>query len=112
MFSGAHASLTTGVPHTDYELPVGEVKKVSGNSLPSWINIGGPLVSATYGNRYIVEGTPNGFAVLDLVVDKVMMQGSTSSPIVGIAVDPQQETAYATETNANTLLSIPLPPVQ
>jgi DNA-binding beta-propeller fold protein YncE len=41
-----------------------------------------------------------------------MMQGTTSSPIVGIAVDPQQGTAYATETNSNTLLTIPLPPVQ
>jgi hypothetical protein len=59
-----------------------------------------------------VEGTPSGFTVLDLEVGKVMMQGSTAGPIVGIAVDPQQGTAYATETSTNTLLSIPLPPVQ
>jgi hypothetical protein len=86
--------------------------QASGGSVPAWLNIGGPLVSASYGNRYIVEGTPQGFAVLDLQIDKVLMQGLTSAPIVGIAVDPQQGTAYATETTANTLLSIPLPPIQ
>ncbi|MFZ0773074.1 MAG: YncE family protein [Candidatus Sulfotelmatobacter sp.] len=112
-FQGAHAALTQGVPHTDYEMGIGgEVKAGTSGSLPTWLNIGGPLVSASYGNRYIVEGTPSGFAVLDLEVDKVMMQGSTAGPIVGIAVDPQQGTAYATETSTNTLLSIPLPPAQ
>jgi YVTN family beta-propeller protein len=112
-FQGAHASLSSGVPHSDYEMPIGgEVKAGTSGSLPSWVNIGGPLVSASYGNRYIVEGTPSGFAVLDLETDKVMMQGTTAGPIVGIAVDPQQGTAYATETSTNTLLSIPLPPVQ
>ena len=114
-FTGAHAELSSGKPHTDYQVGLGaEVEKLSSSSgtLPTWLNIGGPLVSASYGNRYIVEGTPTGFAVLDLVVNKVMMQGTTSAPIVGIAVDAQQGTAYATETNSNTLLSIPLPPVQ
>lgn len=112
-FQGAHASLTSGVAHTDYELNMGsDIVKAPPSSLPTWLNIGGPLVSASYGNRYIVEGTPSGFAVLDLEVDKVMMQGTTTSPVVGIAVDPQQGTAYATEAGANTLLSIPLPPVQ
>lgn len=112
-FQGAHAALSSGVWHTDYEMPIGgEVKAGTSGSLPTWLNIGGPLVSASYGNRYIVEATPTGFAVLDLEVDKVMMQGSTAGPIVGIAVDPQQGTAYATETSTNTLLSIPLPPVQ
>jgi YVTN family beta-propeller protein len=112
-FQGAHAALTKGVPHTDYEVGIGDsVKPAVAGSLPTWLNIGGPLVSASYGNRYIVEGTPTGFAVLDPEVDKVMMQGTTAAPIVGIAVDPQNGTAYATETNANTLLSIPLPPVQ
>lgn len=113
-FYGAHAALTSGVAHTDHELTVQDpaVKAAASGSLPTWINIGGPLVSVSYGNRYIVEGTPNGFSVLDLQVDKVMMQGLTSAPVVGIAVDPQQRTAYATETNANTLLSIPLPPIQ
>ena len=112
-FQGAHASLSSGVAHSDYEMPLGgEVKAGASGSLPTWLNIGGPLVSASYGNRYIVEGTPSGFAVLDLEVDKVMMQGTTAGPIVGIAVDPQQGTAYATETSTNTLLSIPLPPVQ
>lgn len=114
-FQGAHASLTSGSPHTDYQLsmPAGMVKtEASSGSLPPWISVGGPLVSASYGNRYIVEGTPQGFAVLDLQLDTVMMQGLTSAPVVGIAVDPQQGTAYATETSTNTLLSIPLPPVQ
>jgi YVTN family beta-propeller protein len=112
-FQGAHASLSTGVEHTDYQMGLGgEVKAGTPSSLPSWVSIGGPLVSASYGNRYIVEGTPSGFAVLDLETDKVMMQGTTAGPVVGIAADPQQGTAYATETSTNTLLSIPLPPVQ
>jgi DNA-binding beta-propeller fold protein YncE len=113
-FAGAHAALSSGTPHTDYLLtmPASHLKSEASGGLPSWLNIGGPLVSVSYGNRYIVEGTPAGFAVLDLQTNKVMMQGLTSAPIVGIAVDPQQGTAYATETSTNTLLSIPLPPVQ
>jgi len=115
-FQGAHASLTSGVPHTDYQLAYHgaavDRAEPQASGPPSWMQVGGPLVSASYGNRYIVEGTPNGFAVLDLEVDKVMMQGTTSAPIVGIAVDPQNGTAYATEPGSNTLLSIPLPPVQ
>lgn len=116
-FRGEHAALTSGAPVADYaiSMPVAAASVMSNatsSSLPSWLNIGGPLVSASYGNRYIVEGTPSGFAVLDLKVGKVMMQGTTSAPIVGIAVDAQQGTAFATETSTNTLLSIPLPPVQ
>lgn len=114
-FAGAHAALSSGTPHSDYHLsmPGGQMmSQALAGGLPSWLNIGGPLVSISYGNRYVVEGTPAGFAVLDLQTDKVMMQGLTSAPIVGIAIDPQQGTAYATETTTNTLLSIPLPPVQ
>lgn len=116
-FRGEHANLTSGAPTADYAISmpvtVASVKSdASSTSLPSWLNIGGPLVSASYGNRYIVEGTPNGFAVLDLKVGKLIMQGTTPAPIVGIAVDAQQGTAFATETSSNTLLSIPLPPVQ
>lgn len=116
-FRGEHADMTSGATVADFAISTpataASVKNdATSSNLPSWLNIGGPLVSASYGNRYIVEGTPNGFAVLDLKVGKVMMQGTTSAPIVGIAVDAQQGTAFATETSANKLLSIPLPPVQ
>ena len=116
-FQGAHAVLTSGVPHMDYQIgipqPTAQIQAQAASSgLPTWLQIGGPLVSASYANRYIVEGTPTGFVVLDLQSGTQLIQATTSSQVVGIAVDPSQGTVYATESAANTLLTIPLPPIQ
>jgi YVTN family beta-propeller protein len=76
---------------------------------PGWLMSGGALVSAPYGNRYAVVGTPTGFSVIDLVSKSEMLQGTTSGPVRGIATD-QGGVIYLTEPDANSLLTVPYPP--
>jgi hypothetical protein len=113
-----HASMSTGaILHTDYaySIPVNSLYAqaiANAQSPPAWIMAGGPLVSANYGNRYVVEGTPTGFVVVDLQTNLEMLRGTTTSAVRGIATDPSQNLIYLTEPDSNGLLSVPMPPVQ
>ena len=76
---------------------------------PGWLIPGGALVSANYGNSVVVVGTPTGFAVLDLIRQMDLLDGTTPSPVRGIATDPAQGAAYLTAPDSNSLITVPLP---
>ncbi|GEM_PF-3091974 len=78
--------------------------------LPASLLASGALVSANYGNSIAVAGTPTGFVLLDLVNHRQIMQGSTPSPVRGIATNPSQGILYFTAPDSNSLITIPLPP--
>jgi len=69
----------------------------------------GAQVTASYGNRYAVTGTPTGFVVLDLQTQTTMLQSNTPSPIRAIATDPSQGIIYVTAPDSNTLITVPFP---
>lgn len=82
----------------------------SATSLPGWVMSSGSLVSASFGNRYYVSGTPTGYVVIDLQTNTQMVQGSTASPVRGLATDPVQGTIYVTAPESNTFITVPLFP--
>ncbi len=70
----------------------------------------GALVSAPYGNRYAVVGTPTGFAVIDLQTQTQMLSASTPTAVRGIATDAGDGIIYVTAPASNSLINIPFPP--
>jgi YVTN family beta-propeller protein len=115
VFEAAHANLSGGGAHTDYQHQgdfsfVGSGQSQVPGAPPTWIISNGPAVSVGQNNRYVVEATPTGFLLLDLQTDATMLLGSTASTVTGIAVDPAQQIAYLTEEGANSVISMPLPP--
>jgi hypothetical protein len=76
---------------------------------PGWLMSANALVSANYGNSIVVVGTPTGFAVLDLIRQITLFQGSTPTAVRGIASDPAQGVAYLTAPDSNSLITVPLP---
>jgi YVTN family beta-propeller protein len=76
---------------------------------PNWFMVQGALVTASYGNRYAVTGTPAGFAVLDLQTQTTMLQGSAPSAVRGIATDPNQDVIFATAPDSNSVITVPFP---
>lgn len=117
-FLAQHASLTNGTSvHTDYtaQAPASLSAIQSGatsTTLPGWLMVTGPVVSASFGNRYVAEGTPTGFLVYDLQSNTDLLQVTTSSTVRGIATDPSQGTIFVTAPSSNALYTIPLPPIQ
>jgi YVTN family beta-propeller protein len=81
------------------------------NAVPVSLLASGIVVAANYSNNAVVAATPTGFVVLDLSTQKQILQGSTATPIRGIATDSSQGTIYLTVPNSNNLLSVPLPPI-
>jgi len=82
----------------------------SSTTLPGWLMSSGTLVSASFGNRYYVSGTPTGYVVVDLQTNTQMVQGTTTTPVRGIATDPVQGTIYVTAPESNTFITVPLFP--
>lgn len=122
-FVVSHAQFVTGAnAKADYQYSIGSSSPLArfyslsnntnSSTPPGWVNAGGVLVSALYGNRYVVNGTPTGFLVMDLQSGTQMLQGSTASPVRGIATDPAQGTVFLTAPDSNSLVTLPLPPVQ
>jgi len=119
-FMAQHSSITSGgAAHIDYQLGLAQGSAYSQSAaaplatgIPGWMLVGGPLVSAAFGNRYVVEGTPTGFLVYDLQSNTALLQGPTPSVVRGIATDAQDGTVYVTSPDTNTLTTIPLPPIQ
>ena len=117
-FSAQHSSLTSGASvHTDYTVQLGSTSSFAQKAatlagLPGWIMVNGPLVSADYNNRYIVEGTPTGFLIYDLQSNTQLLQVTTSGTVRGIATDPSQGVIMVTVPSSNSLYTIPLPPLQ
>jgi len=70
------------------------------------------VVSSNDGNGIAITSSPDGFVVLDLVAHTQIMQGTTSSPVRGIAADPTQRLAYLTAPASNSLITVPLPVAQ
>lgn len=67
------------------------------------------VVSASDGNGVAVTSSPTGFVVLDLVAHTQIMQGTTATPVRGIAVDTAQSVAYLTAPASNSVITAPLP---
>lgn len=67
------------------------------------------VITASSGNGVVVTSSPTGFAVLDIVAHTQIMQGTTASPVRGIAVDPLESLAYLTAPDSNSLITVPLP---
>lgn len=86
-------------------------QEVSTAPVPPELLSGGALVSANFGNGLAVIGTPDGFAVIDLINHSTVLQAATGAPVRGIATDPSQGIVYITAPNANLLITVPLPPV-
>jgi hypothetical protein len=79
---------------------------------PGWLLSNGALVSAPYGNRFAVTGTPTGFVVIDLQTRTQVLPGTTPSAVRGIATDPKNGVIYATGPDSNSLITLPFPPLQ
>ena len=67
------------------------------------------VITASSGNGIVVTSSPTGFVVLDIVAHTQIMQGTTASPVRGIAVDPLESLAYLTAPDSNSLITVPLP---
>lgn len=67
------------------------------------------LVSSTVNNSLAVEATPTGFALVSLVDNAVIYQGTTPSSVRGIAVAPGQSVGYLTVPDSNGLITLPIP---
>lgn len=57
----------------------------------------------------VVTATPTGFTITDASANVVLTSQTTSSPIAGLAIDPNVNTVYLTMPDSNTLLTVPLP---
>jgi DNA-binding beta-propeller fold protein YncE len=121
-FAVSHAQFVTGAnARADYQFSISSSSPLArsyalavtdASSPPGWVSAGGVLVSAAYGNRYVVNGTPTGFLVMDLQSGLQMLQAATASPVRGIATDPAQGTVFLTAPDSNSLITLPLPVVQ
>jgi len=125
-FQVAHANLATGAsPQLEYvsSVPINttyatrvQAMLQSNNPPPSplppsaWSGSGNTYVSASYGNRYVVSGTPTGFIVTDLVTNTTVLSGSTASAVYGLATDPAEGEVFVSAPDSNSLYSVPLPP--
>jgi YVTN family beta-propeller protein len=108
----AQLSISSTDYTTAYALSTNSFLAPSLGSLPPYLISTGALVSASYGNRYVVMGTPTGFQLLDLETNTVMFSSATRGPVRGIATDPAAQMAYLTIPDSNTVISVPLPPAQ
>ena len=54
------------------------------------------------------SSTPTGFVIYDLVTHQQIMKGTTSTPVRGIAADPDCMFAYVTLPDSNEYLAVPL----
>lgn len=70
----------------------------------------GALVSAPYGNRYVVLGTPTGFMLQDLQSSTTILNGSTTNAVLGIATDPGSGAIFLVVPASNAVYSVPFPP--
>jgi|SRR5580704_953245 YVTN family beta-propeller protein len=103
----AQYSVSSSSPHPEYA----EAITVGGSApgTPGWLMPSGALVSANYGNSVVVVGTPTGFAVIDLIRQIDLLDGTTPTPVRGVATDPAQGVAYVTLPDSNSLITVPLP---
>lgn len=116
-FDAEQAQLSTGKILASYAHEIvsgGQFAAVPGtlsalSAPPAWLTAQGALVTASYGNRYAVTGTPTGFVVIDLQTQTTMLQASTPSAIRGIATDPNQGIIYVTAPDSNMLITVPFP---
>jgi len=80
-----------------------------GGSLPPSYVKASAVVSSNFGNGIVVMSTPTGFVVWDAVQHKQIMQGTTPSPVRGIATDALQSLAYLTAPESNSFITVPVP---
>jgi YVTN family beta-propeller protein len=111
-FQVSQSKLSTGAFVQRYaQTPTANYSCQGCNTTPLALLASGMIVSTNYSNNGIVAATPTGFVVLDLSSKKVVMQGSTATPIRSIATDPNQGTVYMTVPGSNSLINAPLPPI-
>jgi YVTN family beta-propeller protein len=105
---------TGALMNTEYQTNFSQSSKyaetAAAGGLPGWLMSSGALVSSSYGNRYYAAGTPTGYVVVDLQTNTQMLQGSTASPVRGIATDPVQGTIYVAAPESNSFITVPLYP--
>ena len=111
-FSAEDVTISSpGTVHSDAVVATaGTLFSGSGTSStpPPYLN-SNVVVSASDGNGVAVTSSPTGFVVLDLVAHTQIMQGTTATPVRGIAVDPAQSVAYLTAPASNLVITAPLP---
>ncbi|MGH7868028.1 MAG: YncE family protein, partial [Candidatus Dormibacteraceae bacterium] len=116
-FSTQDAVITTGSPaiHSEAQISTAGTYYILGGggaSAPPPYLKASTVVSSNYNNGIAVTSSPTGFVVLDLVAHKQLMEGTTPTPVRGIATDPTQGVAYLTAPESNSIISVPLPAVQ
>ncbi|HET7748298.1 MAG TPA: hypothetical protein VFK81_02880, partial [Terriglobales bacterium] len=104
----AYSTPTSSLPAGSFQAQFFATGSSSSTTPPAWLAAPGAAISASYGNRYVVNGTPTGFVVLDLQTNTPMLQANTTSPIRGIATDPSQGMVFLTAPDSNSLYSVPL----
>jgi hypothetical protein len=70
---------------------------------------GATQVSAQFGNGLAASATPTGFVIYDLVSHNEFLRVNTSTPVRGIASDPNNWEAYFTLPDSNQIITVPLP---
>jgi YVTN family beta-propeller protein len=117
-FQAQQASLSSGAVQRAYaqqtissSSPYAQIITTGGPApgAPGWLMPSGALVSSNYGNSAVVVGTPTGFAVIDLIRQMDLLDGTTPTPVRGIATVPTQGIAYLTAPDSNSVISVPLP---
>ncbi len=116
-FRSQDAVITTGSPVVHSEAQISTAGTFytlggGGSSTPPPYLKAGAVVSKSYSNGIAVTSSPTGFVVLDLVAHKQIMQGTTPTPVRSIATDPAEGVAYLTAPESNSLITVPLPPLE
>lgn len=94
----AHAAATPFAPYTmNGTLPSAAV-------LPQASSV----VSSRFSNGMGASATPTGFVIYDLITHQQIMTGTTTTPVRGIASDPDSMFAYFTLPDSNQYISVPL----
>lgn len=83
----------------------------TGQSLPNAsVSPQGCAVSAQFGNGMGACATATGFVVYDIVANQEVMRGTTTTPVRGIASDPDNKYMYLTLPDSNQYIAVPLVP--
>jgi YVTN family beta-propeller protein len=94
----AHAAATPFAPYTmNGTLPSAAI-------LPQASSV----VSSRFSNGMGASATPTGFVIYDLISHQQIMAANTSTPVRGIASDPEAMFAYFTLPDSNEYISVPL----
>lgn len=92
---------STAQPYSTYTM--------NGTLPNSTLGPGTTQVSSLWANAMVASATPTGFIVYDMVNQTEILEGVTSTPVRGIASDPNNLMIFMTTPDSNSFITMPLP---